>query len=100
MRLARQRGFSAIRGGCSGAAIAVRGWYRRASHQHGDGTEKLAALRKFSRNALGVQDGGFPIGAIESDPVRKQAVSVDDMKEVSHRRPISIGERQLPVTNA
>jgi hypothetical protein len=35
---------------------------------------------------FGVLKRRVPIGALESDPVRKQAVSIDDMKEISHPR--------------
>jgi hypothetical protein len=68
-----------------GTSIATqfRRWHD-VGHKDGASTKKLAGLRQFSGNACGVLDSGVPIGALESDTVRKQAVSVDDMKEVSH----------------
>jgi hypothetical protein len=60
--------------------------HRVAGHEDGTGTKKLAGLRQLSGNTFGVFKRGMLIGALESDPVRKQAVSIHDMKEVSHPR--------------
>jgi hypothetical protein len=74
-----------------GTPIATR--FRRwhdVGHKDGASTKKFAGPRQFSGNACGVLDSGVPIGALESDTVRKQAVSVDDVKEVSH--PTRLGQ--------
>jgi hypothetical protein len=69
------------------------------TYKNNAGAEKLAGLRQFSRNAPGVENGSVLIGELDSDPVWKEAVFVEDVKEVSHSGPIRSDCWQLPVTN-
>ncbi|CCE11082.1 hypothetical protein BRAS3843_620036 [Bradyrhizobium sp. STM 3843] len=55
-------------------------------HKDSAATKKLAGPRQFGGDAFGMPNRGAPGGALESDPVLTQAVSIDDVKEVSHPR--------------
>jgi hypothetical protein len=57
------------------------------------------AFASSAANAPGVQNGRVLIGELASDPVWREAVFVDDMKEVAHAGGIKSERCQLPVTN-
>jgi hypothetical protein len=72
---------------------------RGGSDQYQAFTEKLASLCEFCRNTPGMQDGCVLVRVLMSCPVRREAVFVDDVKEVAHSRPSRLAQRLLPVTN-
>lgn len=72
---------------------------RSGSDQYQAFTEKLASLSEFCRNTPGMQNGCVLVRVLMSCPVRREAVFVDDVKEVAHSRPSRLAQRLLPVTN-
>ena len=46
--------------------------------------EKFTGLRELGRDVLGVENGRVLVGMLVSGSVRREAVFVDDMKEVAH----------------
>jgi hypothetical protein len=54
------------------------------SDKHEARLEELTGLREFGRDAPGVENGRLLVGMLVSGSVQRQAVFVDDMKEVSH----------------
>lgn len=63
---------------------ACRSGRSGAGDQYEAGTEELAGLREFRRDAPCMQHSGFLVGVLAPRPVRRQAVFVDDMEEVAH----------------
>lgn len=64
-------------------------WLRRdpgiaARDKHDARAEKFTRLRQLSRDVHGVEDGRVLVGMLVSGSVRREAVFVDDMKEVAH----------------
>ena len=55
-----------------------------ACDEHEARPEEFAGLRELGRDALGVENGRLLVGMLVSGSVQRQAVFVDDMKEVSH----------------
>jgi hypothetical protein len=55
-----------------------------ACNEHKARPEKFAGLRELGRDALGVENRRVLIGMLASGLVRREAIVVDDMKEVAH----------------
>lgn len=55
-----------------------------ACNKHEARPEEFAGLREFGRDALGVENRRVPVGVLVSGSIRREAVFVDDMKEVAH----------------
>jgi len=55
-----------------------------ARDEHDARPEEFTGLREFGRDALGVENGSVLVGMLVSGWVRREAVSVYDMKEVAH----------------
>jgi hypothetical protein len=69
------------------------------SYKYDAETTEFARPRQLGRNAPGVQNGRVLIGELASDPVWRETVFIDDMKEVAHAGGIRSERCQLPVTN-
>jgi hypothetical protein len=54
-----------------------------ARDKHEARPEKFTGLREL-RDAPGVENGSVLVGMLASGPVRREAIFVDDMKEVTH----------------
>ena len=55
-----------------------------ASDKHNTRAEKFAGLRELGCDVLGVENGRVLVGMLVSGSVRREAIFVDDMKEVAH----------------
>jgi hypothetical protein len=55
-----------------------------ACNKHEARPEEFTGLRELGRDALGVENGSVLVGVLVSGLVRREAVFVDDMKEVAH----------------
>jgi hypothetical protein len=55
-----------------------------ASDEHDARVEKFTGLRELGRDVSGVENGRVLVGMLVSGLVRREAVFVDDMKEVAH----------------
>ncbi len=55
-----------------------------ASDKHNTRAEKFTSLRELGRDVPGVENGRVLVGMLVSGLVRREAVFVDDMKEVAH----------------
>lgn len=67
-------------------AVVIVRWPGNSSpgHEHEARPEEFTSLGELGRNAPGVQHGRILIGMLASNHVRRDAVSVDDVKEVTH----------------
>ena len=63
------------------------------------GPKELAGFGQLGGNTSSVQRGRTLIGMLKADPVQKQPIAVNNVKEVSHSEPIRPGCGQFPVTN-
>jgi hypothetical protein len=55
-----------------------------ACNEHEARPKEFPGLRKLGRDAFGVENGRVLVGMFVSGSVRKEAVFVDNMKEVAH----------------
>lgn len=55
-----------------------------ARDKHDARAEKVAGLRELGRYVPGVKNGRVLVGMLVSGSIRREAVFVDDMKEVAH----------------
>jgi hypothetical protein len=55
-----------------------------ASDKHEARPEEFTGLRELGRDALGVENRRVLVGMLASGLVRREAIFVDDMKEVAH----------------
>ena len=62
--------------------MSIREWHQ--GDEYKARPKELTCLRKLGRYALGVEHCGLLVGMFVSGSVRRQAVFVDNMKEVSH----------------
>jgi hypothetical protein len=64
--------------------MGTRGSRSGARDQYKACTAEIARFCEFRRDTPGVQDGGFLVRVLIPRPVRREAVFVDNMKEVAH----------------
>jgi len=55
-----------------------------ASDEHEARPEEFTGLRELGRDAPSVENGSVLVGMLPSGSVRREAVFVDDVKEIAH----------------